>query len=92
MNIFVVKQRDHGSPERFDPLKLHQSITAACLAARAYEGEAHMAAQHVCERVLRWINTKTEITSSDIRRVASSSLKIYHPQAAYVYEQYRLII
>ena len=92
MNVYVAKNSGKFISEQFDPLKLHRSITAACLAVRAYEGEAHMAAQHTCEKVLRWLNNKTEVTSSDIRRIASEALRIYHPDAAYVYQQYRLMV
>lgn len=92
MNAFVVKNTKRYQSERFDPLKLHSSITSACLAVRAYEGEAHLAAQHVCEKVLCWLNTKTEVTSADIRRIATQTLKIHHPEAAYVYQQYELML
>ena len=89
MNVSVVKRR--RDIEEFDPLKLHQSVVAACLAVRAFKGEAHAPAERVCRHVLDWLTTKTEVTSADIRRVAALHLTNYHPEAAYMYEHHRLI-
>ncbi len=91
MNAYVVKQNSHDS-EVFDPLKLHTSIVNACMAVRAFEGEAHNAAQHVCRAVIDWLEAKTEVTSEDIRRVAAQQLTIYHPEAAYMYEQHNVMV
>lgn len=87
---YVVKrQTKHSEP--FDPLKLHGSIVAACLAVRALEGEAHVTAERVCRHVIDWLMTKTEVTSADIRRVTAAHLHTYHPEAAYMYEHHLLI-
>lgn len=91
MKTYVVEPRAHTS-EAFDPIKLHGSITEACLTVRAYEGEAHLTAEHVCKSVISWLAGKTEVTRRDIRRVATSALTIYHPEAAYLYENERNII
>ncbi len=87
---YVIKRGTHNS-EVFDPVKLHQSVSAACLSVRALDGEAHMVAERVCKHIIDWLMTKTEVTSADIRRVASKYLSIYHPEAAYLYEHHRLI-
>lgn len=87
---YVVKRGSHDS-EIFDPLKLHQSVVAACLSVRAFEGEAHVTAERVCRHVIEWLMTKTEVTSADIRRVASQHLRQYHPEAAYLYEHHQLV-
>lgn len=92
MNVYVAKADSTAHSQEFDPLKLHHSVLSACYAVRAFEGEAHLTARHVCERVIRWVNTKTEITSADIRRVTTSFLRQYHPEAAYTYESYKEII
>lgn len=78
--------------EQFDPLKLHQSVSAACLSVRSFEGEAHTTAQRVCEKVIEWLENKTEVTTRDIRRVASNALSIYHPEAAYLYQHYESVV
>jgi len=89
-SAYVVKRRRTHS-EAFDPLKLHTSIVAACLAVRTLEGEAHLAAERVTRHVIEWLSVKTEVTSEDIRRVASAHLQKYHAEAAYMYEHHRLI-
>lgn len=87
---YVIKRGSHDT-EAFDPLKLHQSVVAACLSVRAFEGEAHATAERVCRYVIAWLMTKTEVTSADIRRVASIHLQSYHPEAAYLYEHHQLV-
>jgi hypothetical protein len=90
MNVYVAKTAEHQhASEQFDLLKLHRSVASACAAVRAFEGEAHLTAQYVCERVIEWLETKTEVTSADIRRVTGKALQVYHPDAAYVYEHYK---
>jgi len=86
----VIKRKTH-EPEKFDPLKLHSSIVAACLAVRTLEGEAHTTAERVCQHVIDWLTTKSEVTSADVRRVAASHLANYHADAAYMYEHHPLI-
>lgn len=92
MNSYILKNGGLHESEKFDPLKLHSSLMSACLAVRSFEGEAHMVAQRVCEKVIEWLSSKTEVTSDDIRRVAASNLQIYQPEAAYVYEKYKQIL
>lgn len=91
MDSYVIKRGSHNS-EQFDPLKLHASIVAACLSVRAFEGEAHVTAERVCRKVIDWLSVKTEVTSADIRRVASRHLETYHSEAAYMYEHQRMMI
>lgn len=83
--MMIVHKRSHHT-EAFDPLKLHRSIVASCLAGRSFEGEAHSIAQRVSEHVITWLATKTAVTSADIRRVAARSLALYHPEAAIIYK------
>lgn len=90
--VSVVKNSKPKHSEMFDPLKLHQSIVAACLAVREFEGAADVTAERVCKAVLDWLMTKDEVTSADLRRVAAKHLAIYHPEAAYIYEHHRMIV
>ncbi|MDO8335580.1 MAG: hypothetical protein Q7T74_02225 [Candidatus Saccharibacteria bacterium] len=92
MNSYVVKSGGLHESEIFDPLKLHGSLMAACLAVRSLEGEAHMVAQKITEKVIDWLDTKTEVTSDDVRRVAANGLQVYQPEAAYIYETYKDIL
>ena len=91
MNTYVVEPKSHDS-EAFDPIRLQTSIMGSCLAVRAFEGEAHLAAQHVCQSVISWLADKTEVTARDIRRIAAEALQVYHPEAAYLYENEQYII
>ena len=56
-DAYVLKRHTKHS-EAFDPLKLHQSIVAACLAVRALEGEAHVTAERVSRHVIDWLLDK----------------------------------
>lgn len=89
-HTFVLNHANES--ESFDPLKLHESIVAACLSVRSHEGEAHMTAERVCKKVIEWLAPKTEVTSSDIRRVASEHLSVYHPEAAYMYQNMEMMV
>lgn len=90
--IDIVKRAGKRPTEAFDPKKLHASVRAACLSVRAPEGEADMTALAVTNAVIVWLEPRPEVTSDDLRRVASRHLKTYHPEAAYFYEQHRTII
>lgn len=87
----IVKNGER-QPEYFDPAKLHASIQAACLSVRAPEGEAETLAHRIVGHVNEWLNKKPEVTSNDLRRVASFHLNKYHPEAAYLYEQHTFIM
>lgn len=88
---YVVQTGSHTS-EAFDPVKLHGSVLEACFSVRAFEGEAHAVAERVCKDVIDWIIDKTEVTSNDIRRIASEYLELYHSDAAYFYDQHNAIL
>lgn len=92
MSSYIVKSGGLHESELFDPLKLHGSLMSACLAVRALEGEAHMVAQKITEKVIDWLDNKTEVTSDDVRRVAANNLQTYQPEAAYIYETYKDIL
>lgn len=92
MSSYIVKSGGLHQSELFDPLKLHGSLMAACLSVRSLEGEAHMIAQRIVEKVIDWLENKTEVTSDDVRRVAAGNLQTYQPEAAYIYETYKDIL
>lgn len=87
---FVISSRRDSEP--FDPLKLHSSVVSACLSVRAPEGEAHSTAERVCRGVIDWLAGKEEVTTRDIRQVASKHLETYHPEAAYMYQNESMMI
>lgn len=90
--VDIVKRRRLNHYENFDRSKLHSSITAICICAKTPEGQAQAIADLVCKEVEKWLENRQEITSNDIRVVATRHLRVYHPDAAYLYEQHRIMI
>jgi transcriptional regulator NrdR family protein len=88
----IIKHGGNRPSEPFSRDKLHTSIVTTCLSARAPEGQAKTTADTVCDAVVTWLEQKPEVTSHDIRTVAARSLKNYHPEAAYLYEQHKITI
>lgn len=89
--IDVVKRNSRTS-EPFARPKLHASIVASCRSVKSPDAVAHHAADQVCDIVLRWAADKPEITSADIRRQAGNALTTFHPDAAFVYQRYHIIM
>ncbi|HEY8886753.1 MAG TPA: ATP cone domain-containing protein [Candidatus Microsaccharimonas sp.] len=85
----IIKRKGQRPTETFNRDKLHQSIVAASLSARAPEGQADTIAYAVTNYVLEWLESRPEVTSHDIRLVATRHLRAHHPDAAYLYEQHR---
>jgi hypothetical protein len=88
----VVKNGRHNRPELFSREKLHKSIVAACLSSGAPAGNAESTARRVSDEVLVWLESRPEVTSNDLRRVAAKALRTYHPDASYLYEHHRSIM
>lgn len=85
----VVKNSHNRHPETFDREKLQRSLAAACLSAGAPTGHAESIARRVVDEVITWLESRPEVTSNDLRRVAAQYLKTYHPDASYLYEHHR---
>jgi transcriptional regulator NrdR family protein len=88
----IIKRKGQRPTETFNRDKLHQSIVAASLSARAPDGQADTIAHAVTNYVLEWLESRPEVTSHDIRLVATRHLRAHHPDAAYLYEQHRNIL
>lgn len=88
-HVDIVKRRGQRPTESFDRNKLHKSIVAATLSARTPDGQAENIANAVTNYVLEWLQTRPEVTSHDLRLVATRHLRAHHPDAAYLYEQHR---
>jgi transcriptional regulator NrdR family protein len=88
----IIKRSGKRESEPFQKQKLHASIVAACLSVRSPEGEAEKIASDVCRQVVTWLEQKPEVTSEDIRRKASETLSILHPEAAYLYKHHQLVL
>lgn len=85
----VVKRAGHS--EMFDEKKLYASIYSACIAVREPAGTAEVLAERVVSDVKAWVGRKHEVTSNDIRRIASQHLHGYNIEAAHLYHQQRTI-
>ena len=85
----VVKRGGHT--EAYDQRKLYATVFSACIAVRVPEGEAELVAEKVCQDLDNWMKIKKEVTSHDIHRVAVKHLRVYNPDAAYIYEHHRNI-
>lgn len=92
LSIDIIKRGGKRPSEQFDGAKLYRSIHAACLSVRTPEGQAHEAANKVCDYVIVWCQDKPEVTSADLRRQASRALDPLHPEAAYIYQHHKVIM
>ena len=90
--IDIIKRDGRRPSESFSREKLLASIRAACLSVRSPEGEAEMTAASVCDAVIKWCETKPEVTSADLRRKAAETLEKHHPEASYLYKHHRLVM
>lgn len=88
----VIKQQGKRPSEPFDRSKLYASIESACLSVNLSEGVATDAAEHVCRAVEGWLQSKQEITSADLRRIATDSLTVISPEAGYIYKHHHKIL
>jgi len=84
MNANIIKKHPR-TDEPYTHDKLYASIRAACLAVRTPVGEAEITAKKICQHVVAWLDTKAEVTSLDLRLRAAEHLKMYNPDAAYIY-------
>lgn len=85
----IVKRAGHN--ETYDDHKLYASIFSACQAVREPVGSAELIADKVIKDIQKWIDKKHEVTSNDIRRHAAQHLKVYNPDAAYMYLHHRVV-
>ena len=90
--VDIIKREGRRPTESFERKKLHKSVIAACLSAGAPSGQAEVIATKVTDAVLNWLATRPNVTSNDLRRVAAKHLNTHHPDAAYLYEQHRIIL
>lgn len=85
----IVKRAGHLEP--FDERKLYASVYASALSVREPAGSAELIAQEVVKQVSDWLETKHEVTSTDIRHQAAKHLKAINPDAAFQYLHHRVI-
>lgn len=91
VNSKTIRKTD-GSAENFFPEKIGNSIKKSCLAVNSSLGEAERYAELITREVNRWLRSKSEVTSTDLRVRSGKELKKYHPEAAFFYENYKKTI
>ncbi len=85
----IVKRGGHV--ESYDERKLYASVYAAALATNQPVGVAELIAKEVVALTSEWLETKHEVTSNDIRRIASERLKSINSDVAYHYQHHRMV-
>ncbi len=76
----------------YHPARLRASIAAACHSIRLGEGVSEDVSRRVETDVARWLSSKSEVTSSDLRRIAAKSLVRHCPEAGYYYEHEKALL
>lgn len=82
----IIKSGGKRPSEDYSKEKLHASLVAACLSVHATIAQSENTAKAVTDSVEDWLQNKPEVTSQDIRNMASQFLNIYNPDAAYIYK------
>lgn len=90
--VNIVKRGGRRPTEQFNQEKLVNSLIAACITSGATLGQAEIAAHQALKDVLKWLEKRPEVTSSDLRRVAGRALSKYHTDAGYLYQQHRVTL
>lgn len=90
--VRVVKASGRRPSEDFDPAKLSSSVASACRSVGLPDGVATDTAKHVLHAVTLWLGNKSEVTSADLRRVATETLAIVSPEAGYLYKHHHTMI
>ncbi|MGI6612127.1 MAG: ATP cone domain-containing protein [Candidatus Nanosyncoccaceae bacterium] len=88
-NSELVIIKSSGEKEAYNPNKIAASIYKSCLAVNSSMGEAEKYGELIAKEIDKWLKTKTEVTTTDLRIKSSRELKKYHPEAAYFYENYK---
>lgn len=83
----IVKR--HGHVESFDERKVYASCYAACVSCHLPKQKAEAISSKVSMEIKSWIKTKRAVTSSEIFRQVTRSLKKYNKDAAFMYSTHR---
>lgn len=91
MQKLIVKHKNTKDQD-FSSDKLKNNLLLNAQAINIPEGQAFQIADIVCKDVETWLKNRTEVTSSDIRRVTTKSLGKLHKGLAYFYSNQETII
>lgn len=81
-----------GKVERFNYKKLQASLNETFLIVKSPEGQSKEFVHKTLIEFADWQKNKPEITSDDIRRQTSKILQKIHPEAAYIYKNFKSIV
>ena len=84
--------KSDGEVEKFDYKKLQKSLSETFLIVRSPEGQSNEFVRKTLLEFADWQRNKPEITSCDIRRQIGAILQKIHPEAAYIYKNFKSII
>ncbi len=88
----IVKRDGKRATEPYSRLKLEHSLQAALHSVKTPAGQAEDTARAVCDHVEQWLATRHEVTAHDLRRKAAEALQPLHPDAAFIYKNYKTIM
>ena len=93
-SVSVILTQPNGSriSKPFSSQRLTDSIHAACLSVNLPDGLAVDTAKHTTKAVELWLSGKTEVTTEDVRRIATHALTVVSPEAAYLYKHEKTIL
>ena len=81
-----------GEVEKFNYKKLQKSLNETFLIVKSPEGQSNEFVRKTLLEFAVWQRNKPEITSGDIRRQTADILYKIHPEAAYIYKNFKSII
>lgn len=85
----IVKRAGHS--QNYDERKLYASVFSALIAVKEPIGTAEVVAEKIVAEVNNWLAKKHEVTSNDIRRVASEHLHALNVEASHLYHKQRTL-
>lgn len=84
--------KNNGTVEKFELSKLVDSLIGTFEISKSPEGMSNDIIRKTISEFHTWSKDKTEITSNDIRRKISEIIENLHPEAAYIYKNFKNII
>jgi len=78
-----------GRKELFDQRKIYASCYSACLTTHMKRVEAEKICDKVCKDMRKWIRNKKQVTSNQIFRETTKSIRKYDKKVAFMYGTHR---
>ncbi len=88
----IVKRGGKRPTENYERAKLERSIRSALRSLKTPDGQTNDTARAVCDLVEQWLQNQHEVTSEDLRRKANDALAPLHPEAAFIYKNFKIIL